>query len=58
MSVGSSDHQEREAHALSSTKQIEQNLKDLDKGPLPEDVVKALDEGWERVRSVDSKYWH
>ena len=56
--MGHSDHQEMEAHALSSTKQIEQNLKDLDKGPLPEDVVKALDEGWERVRSVDSQYWH
>ena len=58
MSVGESDHQVNEANVLSSTKQIEQNLKDLEKGPLPENVVKALDEGWERVRSVDSQYWH
>ena len=41
-----------------STKHIEQNLKDLEKGSLPEDVVKALDEAWEKVRSVTSKYWH
>ena len=29
----------------SSTKHLEENLIDLEKGPLPEDVVKALDEG-------------
>ncbi|KAK4695495.1 aflatoxin B1 aldehyde reductase, partial [Lecanoromycetidae sp. Uapishka_2] len=42
----------------SSTKHIEQNLKDLDKGALPDDVVKSLDEAWEIVRPVVSKYWH
>ena len=41
-----------------STKHIEQNLKDLEKGPLPEDVVKALDGAWEKVRPLTSRYWH
>lgn len=46
------------ADVRDSTKHIEQNMKDLEKGPLPEDVVKALDEAWEKVRPVTSKYWH
>jgi len=41
-----------------STNYIEQNLIDLDKGPLPDEVVKALDEAWEVVRPMMSKYWH
>ena len=43
---------------LSSTKHIEQNLVDLEKGPLPDEVVKALDEACEKVRPLTSKYWH
>lgn len=27
-------------------KQLEENLRDLEKGPLPEEVLKALDEAW------------
>lgn len=42
----------------SSTKHLEQNLIDLEKGPLPDDVVKALDQGWERTRGKCSKYFH
>ena len=42
----------------SSTRHIEQNLVDLEKGALPEEVVSALDQGWERTRRVTSKYWH
>lgn len=42
----------------SSTNHIEQNLVDLEKGPLPEDVLKALDEAWEKVKPITSKYWH
>ena len=41
-----------------STKHIEQNMVDLEKGPLPEDVVKALDQAWERVKPLALKYWH
>lgn len=42
----------------SSTKHLEENLAALDKGPLPEDVVQALDEGWQRVRGMELKFWH
>jgi aflatoxin B1 aldehyde reductase len=42
----------------SSAAQLEENLVNLEKGPLPEDVVKALDEGWETVRGVCAKYFH
>jgi aflatoxin B1 aldehyde reductase len=42
----------------SSAKQLEENLAACDKGPLPEDVVQALDEGWLKVKSVATKYWH
>lgn len=42
----------------SSTKHLEENLIDLEKGPLPDDVVEALDQGWEKTKSVSGKYWH
>ncbi|VDB87118.1 unnamed protein product [Peniophora sp. CBMAI 1063] len=42
----------------SSTKHLEQNLIDLEKGPLPEDVLEALDEAWKLVLPVASNYWH
>ena len=31
---------------VSSYQQLEENLRDLEKGPLPEEVVKVLDEAW------------
>lgn len=42
----------------SSTKHLEQNLVDLEKGPLPEDVVQALETAWLGVKAVAPKYWH
>ncbi|PPQ85274.1 hypothetical protein CVT25_010047 [Psilocybe cyanescens] len=42
----------------SSLKHIEQNLVDLEKGPLPDDVVKALDEVWQDVKAFSSPYHH
>jgi len=42
----------------SSMKHIEQNMLDLEKGPLPEAVVKALDEAWLSVLPYASGYWH
>ncbi|PQE28330.1 hypothetical protein CJF32_00011283 [Rutstroemia sp. NJR-2017a WRK4] len=41
----------------SSAAQLEENLKDLEKGPLPEDVVNALDAGWAVIGGT-YKYWH
>lgn len=42
----------------SSAKQLDSNLVDLEKGPLPDDVVKALDDGWAKVRGISWKYFH
>ncbi|KAJ6580794.1 Aldo/keto reductase [Mycena capillaripes] len=42
----------------SSLAHIEQNLVDLEKGPLPDEVVAALDAAWERVKSYASNYYH
>lgn len=42
----------------SSTKHIEENLIDLEKGPLPQDVLDALDVGWEGCRGITTRYWH
>jgi aflatoxin B1 aldehyde reductase len=43
---------------VSSVQQLDQNLTDLEKGPLPEEVVQALDEAW-AISKVDTvPYWH
>ncbi|KAK7677164.1 hypothetical protein QCA50_019873 [Cerrena zonata] len=42
----------------SSLKHIEENLVDLEKGPLPEEVVKVLDDAWEIVRPYATKYYY
>ncbi|CZR58186.1 related to aldehyde reductase [Phialocephala subalpina] len=42
----------------SSTKHLEENLVDLEKGPLPEDVVEALEKAWLKTKGVAPKYWH
>nr|GAT49112.1 aldo-keto reductase [Mycena chlorophos] len=42
----------------SSLAHIEQNLVDLEKGPLPEDAVKALDDAWASVKGVATNYFH
>ncbi|PIL26195.1 transporter [Ganoderma sinense ZZ0214-1] len=42
----------------SSVEHIEQNLVDLEKGPLPEEVVKVLDEAWVEVSPYAANYFH
>ncbi|KPM35057.1 hypothetical protein AK830_g11518 [Neonectria ditissima] len=42
----------------SSVAQLESNLNDLEKGPLPEEVVKALDEAWAFSKADTTNYWH
>jgi len=42
----------------SSVKHMEENMVDLEKGPLPEDVVQALDNGWEGCKGISIRYWH
>jgi aflatoxin B1 aldehyde reductase len=42
---------------VSSLKQLEGNLTDLEKGPLPEDVVQTLDEAWNITKASGPTYW-
>ncbi|KAI8992796.1 Aldo/keto reductase [Trametes punicea] len=42
----------------SSVKHIEQNLIDLEKGPLPEEVLQVLDEAWLAVSPHATNYFH
>jgi len=41
---------------VGSKKHLEENLDALDKGPLPADVVTALDAGWEETRTLPLTY--
>ncbi|KAL4786375.1 NADP-dependent oxidoreductase domain-containing protein [Aspergillus varians] len=43
---------------VSSFAQLESNLKDVQKGPLPEDVVEALDKAWLTAKPTAPNYWH
>lgn len=42
----------------SSAKQLEDNLVNFEKGPLPDDILQALDEAWARVKGVCLPYFH
>lgn len=42
----------------SSTGHLESNLADLEKGPLPDDVLAALDDAWRIVKADTPNYWH
>ncbi|RAK98589.1 aldo/keto reductase family protein [Aspergillus ibericus CBS 121593] len=43
---------------VSSLAQLENNLKDIQKGPLPEEVVEALDKAWLVAKPSAPNYWH
>lgn len=43
---------------VSSVAQVGDNLDHLEKGPLPEDVVRALDEAWAISKPSSTHYWH
>lgn len=40
---------------VSKLEQLQQNLDNLEKGPLPEELLKAVDEAWEICRPVCPK---
>ena len=42
----------------SSASQLESNLEDTEKGPLPEDMVQALDAAWLRIKGPAPKDFH
>lgn len=43
---------------VSSQQQLEANLADIEKGPLPEEVVKVLDDAWMITKPTAANYWH
>lgn len=43
---------------VSSIEQLEDNLNNIEKGPLPEEVVKALDDAWLVSKADTANYWH
>ncbi|KAJ7109183.1 Aldo/keto reductase [Mycena epipterygia] len=56
-SLMSRDHGDSVLIGASSLDHIEQNLIDLEKGPLPDEVLKALDEAWTTVKPFSTKYF-
>ncbi|KAH9856181.1 Aldo/keto reductase [Lenzites betulinus] len=57
-SLMSREHGDAVLIGASSVKHIEENLVDLEKGPLPEEVLKVLDEAWLSVSPYASEYFH
>lgn len=43
---------------ISGLEQLESNLNNLEKGPLPDDVVAALDKAWMIAKADAPNYWH
>lgn len=43
---------------VSSAAQLEENLACLERGPLPDPVVQALDDAWRISRADSPPYWH
>ncbi|KAI9931893.1 hypothetical protein ASPWEDRAFT_40325 [Aspergillus wentii DTO 134E9] len=43
---------------VSSLAQLESNLRDIEKGPLPEEVVEVLDKAWLIAKPTAPNYWH
>ena len=43
---------------VSSFEQLKSNIENLEKGPLPEEVVKTLDQAWAITKGTAPNYWH
>ncbi|XMA13691.1 hypothetical protein WAI453_006482 [Rhynchosporium graminicola] len=43
---------------VSNLDQLDQNLKDCVKGPLPDEVLQALDKAWKISQPDTPNYWH
>ncbi|KAH8796386.1 aflatoxin B1 aldehyde reductase member 3 [Hyaloscypha finlandica] len=43
---------------VSNLEQLDENLKDCEKGPLPEEVLQALDKAWKVSQPDTPNYWH
>lgn len=42
----------------SSVKHLEENLANLEKGPLPDSVVEVVEEAWKIIGGDNFQYWH
>ncbi|PVH77319.1 Aldo/keto reductase, partial [Cadophora sp. DSE1049] len=42
----------------SSLKHVEENLADLEKGPLPGEVVEVVEQAWLKAKPMAPRYWH
>ena len=45
------------ANVLVDRQHMEDNMADLEKDPLPEAVLGALDKGWNACRGMSIRYW-
>jgi aflatoxin B1 aldehyde reductase len=54
----SKEHGDAVIIGASSAKQLEQNLIDMEKDKLPDDILKAFDEGWAKVKGNCRPYFH
>lgn len=43
---------------VSNFDQLQGNLRDIEKGPLPEEVTQALDQAWLIAKPTTPNYWH
>jgi aflatoxin B1 aldehyde reductase len=41
----------------SKVEQLEETLRELEKGPLPKEMIKAFDEAWEHVKPIARSYF-
>lgn len=51
------EHEDAIITCASSAKQLEENLISLTKGPLPEELVQAFEEGWKTTKGVAAAYF-
>jgi aflatoxin B1 aldehyde reductase len=58
LKITGSDQSDGILIGVSNFDQLKVNLEYLEKGPLPEEVVKALDEAWAVAKSTAPPYWH
>lgn len=52
------EHGDKVIIGASSTDQLTQNLEACERGPLPKEVLEAVDAAWEHVKPVQPKYFH
>eukprot|EP00026_Physarum_polycephalum_P012412 Phypoly_transcript_12716.p1 GENE.Phypoly_transcript_12716~~Phypoly_transcript_12716.p1 ORF type:complete len:333 (+),score=58.42 Phypoly_transcript_12716:105-1103(+) len=52
------EHGDKIIIGASSVSQLSQNLDAFEKGPLPAEIMQAVDEAYEKVKAVQPKYFH